>query len=227
MWCLIRFVVVGTAVAAAHQTQPQMGRDRCHTSLHFTYEVPPERHVRPERETGLPGHRRAGRSRHLRNTWRSRTAINSSWWALSLIGAKPLGGESGSKKGKKGADKGIDGVLNFIDDPKGKPSRVLIQVKSGVKSGDIRDLRGVVEREEAAIGVFVTLEPPSRDMVTEAASAGFYHSKIWNKDFPRIRFSQSKIYWTAKRSICRLQHGTFKQAGKVRKADGKQGELGI
>ncbi len=44
-----------------------------------------------------------------------------------------------------------------------KPKRVLVQVKSGhVKSGDIRDLVGTVQRENAAIGVFITLETPSK-----------------------------------------------------------------
>jgi site-specific DNA-methyltransferase (adenine-specific) len=101
-------------------------------------------------------------------------------WALSLIRAKPLGGESGSREGKKGSDKGIDGVIGFIDDNTGKAKRVLVQVKSGhVKSGDIRDLKGTIQREQAAIGVFITLEPPSKDMITEADSAGFYHSLGW------------------------------------------------
>ena len=64
------------------------------------------------------------------------------WWALSLVKAKPLGGQEGSKTGKKGSDKGIDGVITFIDDAYSKPKRVLVQVKSGhVKSGDVRDLR--------------------------------------------------------------------------------------
>ena len=63
------------------------------------------------------------------------------WWALSLVKARPLGGDTGSRKGKKGADKGIDGVITFIDEAKGKPNHALIQVKSGkVSSRDIRDL---------------------------------------------------------------------------------------
>jgi len=69
------------------------------------------------------------------------------WWAGSLVEAKPLGGETGSKEGKKGSDKGIDGIINFINEKKDL-ERVLVQVKSGhVRSGDIRDLRGTVERE--------------------------------------------------------------------------------
>ena len=45
------------------------------------------------------------------------------WWSLSLIRARPLGGEAGSREGKKGSDKGIDGVIAFIDDKTGKAKR--------------------------------------------------------------------------------------------------------
>ncbi|MCE7937084.1 MAG: site-specific DNA-methyltransferase [Chloroflexi bacterium CFX6] len=110
------------------------------------------------------------------------------WWALSLIQARPLGGQAGGREGKKGSDKGIDGVIPFIDDATGKPKRALVQVKSGkVKSGDIRDLVGTLQREDAAMGVFITLEAPSRDMITEAASAGVYRSPGWGRDFPRLQ----------------------------------------
>lgn len=102
--------------------------------------------------------------------------------------ARPLGGESGSKQGKKGSDKGIDGVITFVDEANAKPKRILVQVKSGkVKSGDIRDLRGTVEREGAAMGIFITLEEASRDMETEAVAASFYHSVGWGRDYPKIQ----------------------------------------
>lgn len=109
------------------------------------------------------------------------------WWALSLIKARPLGGDGG-KQGKKGSDKGIDGLITFIDDSTAKAKQVLVQVKSGhVKSGDVRDLVGTVTREGAAIGVFITLEEPSDAMTKEAVSAGFYHSPGWNQDYPRVQ----------------------------------------
>ena len=83
------------------------------------------------------------------------------WWALSLIRARPYGGSSSGKTGKKGADKGIDGLISFIDDNTGKVKQVIVQVKSGkVNSRDIRDLVGTLDRESAAIGVFLTLEEP-------------------------------------------------------------------
>lgn len=144
------------------------------------------------------------------------------WWALSLVRAKPLGGQDGSKQGKKGSDKGIDGVINFIDDASAKPKRVLMQVKSGhVKSGDIRDLVGTVQRENAAMGVFITLEPPSRDMITEAASAGFYRSPGWGQDFPKIQILTIDQLLQGAEIRMPPAHGTFRQAQRV-EAQGEQ-----
>ncbi len=140
------------------------------------------------------------------------------WWALSLVQAKPLGGQEGSKTGKKGSDRGIDGVITFIDDAYAKPKRVLVQVKSGhVKSGDIRDLVGTVQRENATIGVFITLEPPSRDMITEAVSAGYYDSPGWHQKYPRIQIRTIAELLKGAKIEMPPQHGTFKQAQKAHK----------
>ncbi len=150
------------------------------------------------------------------------------WWSLSLIRARPLGGQEGSREGKKGSDKGIDGVIAFIDDTTGKAKRVLVQVKSGhVKSGDIRDLKGTLQRENAAIGVFITLEKPSQDMTTEAVSAGFYHSPGWNKDYPRMQILTIEELLHNAEVKMPPQFGTFKQAQRVQQSDAEQGELGL
>jgi DNA modification methylase len=138
------------------------------------------------------------------------------WWALSLIRARPFGGEVGSKQGKKGSDKGIDGVINFIDDRSGKPKRVLVQVKSGnVKSGDIRDLVGTVEREKAEMGVFITLLPPSSDMKREAVSTGFYRSPLWKQNYPKVQIlTVEELLHGAKLDMPQAQ-SSFKQAGRA------------
>jgi len=136
------------------------------------------------------------------------------WWALSLVQAKPLGGEEGSKRGKKGSDKGVDGVIPFLDP---KPGRVLVQVKSGkVKSGDIRDLVGTVEREKAAIGVFITLEDPSKEMKTEAISAGFYRSPGWLTDYPKIQILTIEDLLKGASIRMPAAGGAFKQADRVK-----------
>jgi site-specific DNA-methyltransferase (adenine-specific) len=140
------------------------------------------------------------------------------WWALSLVQAKPAGSPQGSKKGKKGKDRGIDGVITFIDDPYSKPKQILVQVKSGkVKSGDIRDLIGTVEREKAAIGIFITLALPSKDMNTEAVSAGFYTSPGWNKDYPKIQIITVEALLNGEEIQMPPVRATFKTAKKESK----------
>ena len=146
------------------------------------------------------------------------------YWALSLIQARPLGGQTDGRTGKKGSDKGIDGIKVFTDDNSGKAKRVIVQVKSGgVKSGDIRDLVGTIDREGAAIGVFLTLEGSSSHMRNEAASAGFFHSDGWNKDYPRIQILTVEELLTGKQVDMPPSGVTFKQAEKVAAPSDAQG----
>ncbi len=150
------------------------------------------------------------------------------WWALSLIRARPLGGEVGSRVGKKGADRGIDGVINFVDDSSRKPKRVLVQVKGGkVSSRDIRDLVGTVQREKAAIGIFLTMEPPSRPMLTEAASAGHYHSPGWNQRYPAIQILTIEELLDGKTVNMPPSSITFAQAERDIATDDNQLTLGL
>ena len=111
------------------------------------------------------------------------------WWALGLLPAFPYGGQGDSKQGKKGSDKGIDGIMTFRDSGEDHEKRIIVQVKSGkVSSRDIRDLNGTVDREKnAVIGVFITLEPPSRNMVLEALELGRYKSVVFKREYPKIQ----------------------------------------
>jgi len=103
------------------------------------------------------------------------------WWALGLVGARPV-------EQKKGADKGIDGKIVFQGDAPGIFENVEISVKAGhVTANHVRDLRGVVERDKAAIGVLISMEDSTKPMQTEAVTAGFYESKTWGKQYPKIQ----------------------------------------
>jgi len=103
------------------------------------------------------------------------------WWATSLINARPYGEK------KKGADTGIDGYL-FFSDEEGEFKKAIVQVKGGkVDVKDIRDLSHVVDREKAHIGIFLTLESPTKPMQKEALQKGFYHSDFFGNDYPRIQ----------------------------------------
>lgn len=102
------------------------------------------------------------------------------WWAVSLIDAQPFAGK------KKGADGGIDGLIYFRSGAK-TTERAVVSVKGGdnVSVTMIRDLKGVLDREKAPIGVFVTLVTPTKPMVSEAASAGFY--ELGGRKYPRLQ----------------------------------------
>jgi site-specific DNA-methyltransferase (adenine-specific) len=91
-------------------------------------------------------------------------------WITATIGAQPY------KGGKKGMDRGIDGYLHFRDADKKRQFAVISVKGGGIKSGDVRDLKGTMEREKAALGLFLTLNEPTREMEKEAASAGLYET---------------------------------------------------
>jgi len=104
------------------------------------------------------------------------------WWALGKVGARP------AQDKKKGADSGIDGFVYFIDDNSGKAKTIVVSVKSGhVTVSQIRDLKGVLERENAAIGVFITLQEPTNPMMEEAAASGFYEPEFFHGKFPKVQ----------------------------------------
>jgi site-specific DNA-methyltransferase (adenine-specific) len=144
------------------------------------------------------------------------------WWALGLVDARPA-----QDVRKKGADSGIDGYINFIDDTSGKAKRVIVQVKSGhVKAGDIRDLKGVLDREKAAIGAFITLEEGSAPMKVEAVSAGFYESEYFKDRHPRVQILTIAELLAGKQLLYpRHRIETFKQAERKPKSKGEQAGL--
>jgi len=144
------------------------------------------------------------------------------WWALGLVEAQP------AQDKKKGADKGIDGLIYFIDNSKGEVKKALVQVKSGhVQRALVSDLCHAVDRENAAIGLFITLAKPTRPMIEEAATAGFYEAKELGKKYPRLQILTIEELLNGKqpeypRGAGRL---TYKQARRRRKQAGTQPSL--
>ncbi len=151
------------------------------------------------------------------------------WWALSLAEARPLG-EQGGREGKKGSDRGVDGIIRFFAG-KDKFGTAIVQVKSGhVNSSHIRDLKGVLEREKAEVGIYITLEDPTRDMETEALDAGYYHSDLWQKDYRKIQILTIEQLLGGKDPdlpVTPPEASPYKQAEKVKKNAGAQGKLDI
>ncbi len=88
---------------------------------------------------------------------------------------------------KKGGDKGIDGTAFFLTG-KGENAKVVFQVKSGtVGRGDVSKLNNDRTREGAELAVFLTLQPPTQGMKSEASAAGFYEHNLMDRNYPRIQ----------------------------------------
>ena len=140
-------------------------------------------------------------------------------WALSMVEAQPF------KGGRKGADGGVDGYLYFKPDGR-VVEKAIVSVKGGehVDVKMIRDLIATVDRERAKAGIFLTLAPPTKPMVTEAAAAGLYapphHAKVPKiqivtiadlldgRDGPDLPFRDASVFRKARREA-----GPEKQLG--------------
>ena len=144
------------------------------------------------------------------------------WWALGLVEARPVK--------ERGPDSGIDGFITFFDDESGRAKRIVVQVKSGrVTRADVATLKGDVEREGAAIGLFVTLAEPTEPMWREAEAAGFYEPEHFpGQRYPRIQLLTIEALLSGKHAEYprMAPPATFRRAPRRRRAEGSQGALG-
>ena len=125
---------------------------------------------------------------------------------------------------KKGADRGIDGVVYFQGD-KDEPEKIILQVKSGnIKAGDIRDLQGTMTLEGAAIGLFITLQPPTKAMIKTAKTAGIYQNKLFtSQSVDKISIvTIQEILEDKKRLDIKLSYEVLKSAEKQKETQANQ-----
>jgi DNA modification methylase len=142
------------------------------------------------------------------------------WWACSLVNAQPYQGK------KKGADGGIDGLIFFQDDGRAH-KKIIVSVKGGenVSVAMVRDLAHVVKREEAEIGLFVTLTAPTKPMTTEAIKEGYYTNILTGNAYPKIQILtvEGLLKGTERALFPDLSQGatTFKKAKRDEKKKGQ------
>ena len=142
-------------------------------------------------------------------------------WAVIECGARPAGGER-----RKGADRGVDGVLPFLDGR--TPKRGIVSVKAGSTGPThVRDLAGVVSRDEdAAFGVFICLHPPTKPMIQEALNQGTWVSEYDGKTYPRIQLLSAQDLLDGKSvRMPPSRTAVFAQAARERNSEGSQGRL--
>lgn len=141
-------------------------------------------------------------------------------WAITLIpDAQPFRG------GRKGADTGIDGIV-YMRTAKNVTDKAIVEVKGGGVSVDqIHKLKSVIEREKALVGLFVTLEPPTKPMVAEAAAAGFAETAFGR--IPRIQILtiQGLLEFREFARLPAVDASAFRKAPKEKSTD--QGALDL
>ena len=213
------FCGCGTAIAAAHKLNRQwIGIDITHLAVALMKNrLKTAFDILPDRDYSVVGEPvDVGSARALAEQDR----FQFQFWAMSLLEAFPR------EQDKRGADRGIDGVVYFIDGPRRAVNKAIVQVKSGrVSSPLIRDLVGTVEREKAAMGLFITLEEPTRDMRTEAVSAGYYHSDLWQTDFPKIQIRTVGELLEGRAFEIPRHPQSYQPAQRITRPAGEQGRL--
>ena len=213
------FCGCGTAIAAAHKLNRQwIGIDITHLAvalmknrLKTAFNILPGQDYRVVGEPVDTGSARA---------LAEQDRFQFEFWAMSLLEAFPR------EQKKRGADQGVDGVVYFIDGPKRAMHKAIVQVKSGkVSSPLIRDLKGTVEREQASMGLFITLEPPSSPMTKEAVSAGLYHSDLWQTDFPKIQIRTVEELLAGNSFQMPPHQPVYQPSRRIARSEGEQGRL--
>jgi site-specific DNA-methyltransferase (adenine-specific) len=115
--------------------------------------------------------------------------------------------------GTKGADKGVDGLAQYLSDPKDQSIiRAAFSVKGGVniQSKDIDALLGAMDKHKCQLGVFLTIAEPTKPMLDTIAGAGFVEIPGFN--IPRLQILTLKDYFKNKKLKLPSVNITFKAA---------------
>ena len=104
---------------------------------------------------------------------------------------------------------------------------MIFSVKAGqVHSSHIRDLNGVLEREKAEMGVLISMEEPTRNMVKEASASDLYEAEALGKKYPKIQIiTVGELLEGKKIEMPYHAPATFKKADKFTKKDSEQASL--
>ncbi len=135
-------------------------------------------------------------------------------WFVTKIGGQPY-------KSSGGGDTGIDGFL-FFHDVERNSHTVIISVKGGkYLPSDVRDLKGVVERENAAMGILLALHKPTKAALGEASSAGRFQMPKAKKTYPKIQVYTVSEFFSDKNPDIPDTTDTLKKASIIKNNNGR------
>jgi site-specific DNA-methyltransferase (adenine-specific) len=141
-------------------------------------------------------------------------------WFITSLRGQPY-------KSTGGGDTGIDGFMYFKD-LDGKSQTVIVSVKGGSYTvGMIRDLKAVVDREEASMGLLLALRKPTKGMLAEAASAGRFQMLGLDRTYPKVQIFTVEDYFKGIRPDKPDTSATLKKAKREIRESEKPQKLNL
>lgn len=118
--------------------------------------------------------------------------------------------------GTKGADKGVDGLGMYLIPTVEQPIKVAFQVKGGkVQSKDVDALWGAMNKHKCELGVFLTIQTPTKAMLETVANSGYYSAAGFN--YPRLQTLTLEEFFSGKTLQLPKINITFKNAQSMSK----------
>lgn len=136
--------------------------------------------------------------------WEENPFAFQDWWVIEFE-------VFSTTYGTKGADKGIDGLGMYLIPTVEEPIKAAFQVKGGkVQSKDIDALWGAMNKHKCELGVFLTVQPPTKPMLETVANSGYYSAAGFN--YPRLQILTLEEFFSGKALHLPKVNITFKNA---------------
>lgn len=138
--------------------------------------------------------------------WRQNPNAFQDWWLTEFE-------VFSTTFGTKGADKGVDGIGQYLVNPNSNETiKAAFQVKGGthVQSKDIDALLGAMEKHKCQLGIFLTIENATKPMLETVAASGFV--EVPGFKYPRVQILTLKEYFQNKMPKLPSVNVTFKAA---------------
>jgi len=136
--------------------------------------------------------------------WKENPFAFQDWWITEF-------GAFSATFGKKGADKGIDGIAKYLTDADNTALKAAFQVKGGkVQSKDLDALLGAMMKTDCQMGVFLTVEEPTKPMLETAAKSGFV--SVPGYSYPKLQILTLAEFFAEKKLKLPQTNITFESA---------------
>ena len=148
--------------------------------------------------------------------WEQNPFAFEDWWLTELE-------VFATTYGKKGADKGIDGIGQYSIPKFDESVKVGFQVKGGkAQSKDIDALFGAITKHKYDMGVLLTRYNPTKPMLNSATQFGQFEA-VYGYKYPKIQIMTLAEFFSGKQLNLPKDNITFKSAATIGKGGQQNG----